>query len=422
LAGGLPPVEKLSGTIRLAAQQLRGLSLRGSWLGGPVEIEARRAGNRGAPAFTLDGTADAAPLLELLGGAEAAGRVGGQFAWNGTAQPGAEDGTWQVTLGSSLAGVESRLPPPFDKVAARNLPVSAELRIGRDGIREFDIDGRDLSVRGQVRAGATHAHFEVQGVSGELHRPAERDANPTLQVESLDFARAPAVLAASGALLPRDGELALRVAQLRYRDHDLGELQASIERDDGGIGFSLDTPATAIHQLSARGRCVVQGNCRAEFSADTMQLAALMNDVQLPAEWPMNSLRASGHLEWPADAGDLARSLAGSWDFSTRGASAEHQLAARATLSDGQILLADVQGTGPEADQVFRGSGRIGLLARDYDLTMDYERVALAATAVPSPARARFARAWNAVRGSAARHGWSAAPETRRIQWHGTWD
>jgi hypothetical protein len=64
----------------------------------------------------------------------------------------------------------------------------------------------------------------------------------------------------------------------------------------------------------------------------------------------------------------------------------------------------------------------VGLVARDYDLTVDYERVALAAAAVPSPARARFARAWNAVRGSAARHGWTAAPETRRVQWHGTWN
>jgi hypothetical protein len=387
-----------------------------------VEIESRRAGNRGAAAFAVNGTADAGPLLELLGGAEAAGRVSGQFAWNGTVQPGAEAGTWQVTLGSSLAGVESHLPAPFDKPRARNVPVSAELRVGPDGVRDFDIDGRELTVRGQVRGGATHARFEVQGISGELHRAAGRGANPQLKVETLDLARAPALLAASGALLPVEGELALHVDQLRHGGHDLGELQASIARQDEGIDFSLDTPATAVHQLSARGRCAAQGDCRAEFSADTAQLATLLNGAQLPAEWPANSLRASGNLEWPVDAADMTRALAGSFDLSTLGANAEHQLSARATLADGQIQLTDVQGSGPESDQVFRGSGRISLLARNYDLTMDYERVALAATAVPSPARARFARAWNAVRGSAARHGWTAAPETRRIQWHGTWD
>ena len=61
-------------------------------------------------------------------------------------------------------------------------------------------------------------------------------------------------------------------------------------------------------------------------------------------------------------------------------------------------------------------------MARDYDVTLDYERVALAATAVSSPTRARLARAWNAVRGSVVRRGWTEAPETRRVQWHGSWD
>ena len=62
------------------------------------------------------------------------------------------------------------------------------------------------------------------------------------------------------------------------------------------------------------------------------------------------------------------------------------------------------------------------LLAREYDLTVDYERVSLAASAVPTPARARLARAWTVLRGSAARRGWTEAPEARRVQWHGTWD
>ena len=116
--------------------------------------------------------------------------------------------------------------------------------------------------------------------------------------------------------------------------------------------------------------------------------------------------------------------LGGSFEVSTQGMNAEHQMTARGTLAGGQILLADVLGTGPAPDEVFRGTGRIGLEARDYDVTVDYERVALAATAVPSTARARFARAWNAVRGSAARHGLAATanPETRRVQWHGSWD
>jgi hypothetical protein len=137
----------------------------------------------------------------------------------------------------------------------------------------------------------------------------------------------------------------------------------------------------------------------------------------------LNTLHVAGSLDWPAAAGtDIARTLSGTFDLATQGADREHQLTAVATVVDGQILLTDLQGTGPAPDQVFRGNGRIGLVARDYDVTVDYERVALAATAVPSPARARLARAWNAVRGSVERRGWSEAPETKRVQWHGTWD
>ena len=56
------------------------------------------------------------------------------------------------------------------------------------------------------------------------------------------------------------------------------------------------------------------------------------------------------------------------------------------------------------------------------DVTVDYERVSLAATAVPSPARAGITRAWSALRGSAARRGWTEeALPPRRVQWHGNW-
>ena len=124
LAGGLPAVEKLSGTLRYSARQLRALELSGSWLGGPVEIESRRNGARGN-SFTMSGVADAAPLLGLLGGAEAAGKVSGQLAWSGSAVPENGAGSWQVTLNSSLSGVESHLPEPFDKMRGRAIPVAA---------------------------------------------------------------------------------------------------------------------------------------------------------------------------------------------------------------------------------------------------------------------------------------------------------
>ncbi|HET7809015.1 MAG TPA: hypothetical protein VFL16_00390 [Steroidobacteraceae bacterium] len=423
LAAGLPPVEKLAGTLRYSGRQLRGVDLDGQWFGGPVAIESRRNA-RNVPSLAMNGVADAAPLLELTGGAEAAQRVTGKFAWNGSADYQPADRSWLLSVASNLSGIESRLPEPFDKPRARSLPVSAQINLAPEGIRSFVVDGgRALDVRGEVRDGATTARFEVQGVSGELRRDG-RHANPTLRIDELDIRRAPLLLAASGALLPVDGELVVDVGTLRSGNASAGVLRASVARDASGMSFWFDTPATTVHQLSAHGRCELETRCRAEFSADTDNLAALLRGVRLPEEWPTASLHAAGALDWPVDPGDsFAGTLAGSFTLAMQGEAAEHQLSAHATVAHGEIQLTEVQGTGPAADQMFRGEGRIGLLANDYDVTVDYEPIALAATGVPSTTRAKLARAWNAMRGSAARRGWAeAAPTARRVQWHGTWD
>jgi uncharacterized protein YhdP len=420
LASGLPPVEKLNGVARIANGQLRALTLEGSWLGGPVEIEARRAGADGISSATLIGTADAAPLLGLLGQRGAAGQVSGRLSWSGTLQRNEKE--WQVTLASDLAGVESRLPVPFDKPRARLLPLSAGLRFDEHGIREFEIEsGRD-SIRGRVDGQVTQARFEVQGVSGEL-RTADGGEDSRLTIDNLDVKRAPAVLAAAGALLPADSEMQVAVADLRHARRGLGALNASLARRGEELRFSLESASGAPHEINANGRCESQGACRFAFSLQTDQLRALLGDAELPVEWPAQSLRASGELNWRADASqDITRALRGEFELETQGADSTHQLVASATLADGHIDLANVQGTGPGPDQVFRGQGRVGLLARTYDLSVDYERVSLAATGMPTPARARIARAWTALRGSAARQGWAETQPSRRVQWHGSWD
>jgi hypothetical protein len=423
LGGGMPSVENLSGTLRYGSRQLRGVELAGGWLGGPVRIESRRPGTRGPLSLALNGVADAGPLLELLGSAGTVARVGGQLAWNGTLQPGS-DGQWQISLASNLAGIESRLPAPFDKPRNRAVPLTAELTVGPDGIHDFSFESpRNFTIRGQVRGGATSARFEVQGLAGDLRRATGANAQPEVTVESLDVRRAPLVLAAAGELLPTDAALTIKVADLRAGASSLGGLHAALARRASGLAFTIESPGPDLHRLSAHGECGTEGRCRADFSADTAHLASLLRGGTLPPEWPLESLHASGTIDWPMTADDdFARLVAGSFDLATQGADHEHQLTGRATLADGQILFTDLQGTGPSADQVFRGTGRIDLVARGYDVTLDYERVALAATAVSSPTRARLARAWNAVRGSVVRRGWTEAPDTRRVQWHGSWD
>lgn len=420
LAGGVPAVQGVAGTLRIADRQLRALSLEGEWMGGPVEVVARRANPRAALAFALSGVADASPLLRAFGQDAAADRVGGELAWSGTAQrlTGATE-AWQMELESNLSGVESRLPRPFSKTRATALPVRASLTVDAGGVREFSIDGRELTVDGRVRQGAIDATFSIQGVEGELTRAARAD--PALRIARLDATRAPGVLALAGAMLPANGDVSLDIADVRLGEDALGALHASFVRRDGSLRFRFESADDAPHQYTVNGGCAAD-ECRASFVADTTRLATLLRDTRLPAEWPRGSLHARGEIHWPRDtAAELPRSLAGRFDFEAQGADGGHTMSADATLADGNIELANVQGSGPGSDQVFRGSGRVGLVERVYDLRVDYEQLSLAATAVPTPARARLARAWSVLRGSAARRGWTEAPESRRIQWHGYW-
>jgi uncharacterized protein YhdP len=387
-----------------------------------VQIEARRLPAAGAArglSLGVSGVADAAQLLELLGHGAIVDRVDGELAWNGSAQRLAGKDAWQISLASNLVGLESRLPEPFDKLRSRVLPVSAQLRVDSNGVREFEVDGDRLKVRGQVDGKITAARFEVQGVAGSLRRAV--NADPQIDIDTLELRRAPALLAVAGALLPANGDLDLSIAQLGYSGRNLGALQANVVRRGGGIEFSLESPQTALHQLTAQGRCDAD-SCRTQFTADTSHLAALLRGARLPPEWPTETLHAAGELDWPLQADDMTRALSGRFDLETQGADSNHQLVANAYLADGQMRLDNVQGAGPATDQVFRGSGRVSLVARNYDLAVDYEQVALAATAVPTPARAPLTRAWNAIRGSVARRGVPAVPETRRVQWHGSWD
>jgi hypothetical protein len=422
LAPNLPPAQQVSGSLRLADGQLRGLALEATWLGGPVKLESRRSGARARLIADVSGSTDAPALLRLLGQSDAADLVEGQLGWNGTLSR--EQDSWLLTMNSHLVGIESRLPEPLGKTRARQLPVRAELRLSQAGVREFTITSARDVVRGHVEDGVTVADFEVQGIAGEWRAAPHAAGNASLVLEQIELRRTPVVLAAAGSLLPVDAEADVRIGEIRHARRPLGSIQAGLRRRAGLVEFNLESAPGARHDLNATGACSADTRrCDLDFTFETPELKDLLAVDDLPREWPMRSLRATGELAWPSDVvTEPLRHLSGRVDIETRGSVSTHQLAATAVLAAGEIELVNVQGMGPDADQVFQGNGRIGIAARTYDLTVDYERVSLAATAVPSPARAGLARAWSVLRGTADRRAWTDGAPARRVQWHGTWD
>jgi hypothetical protein len=421
LGADLPLVTRLAGTVRQAEGELRAAVLEGEWLGGPVRLETRRSGPRAPLAAAVSGSADAAALLQWLGQPRAATQVAGQLSWTGSLL---KDGDrWRLAVNGNLAGVESRLPAPFAKSSARAVPLRAELDIGAQRIDAFQITSGADTIGGRHENGVLVTSFDVQGISGELRGAASAASDARLTVDRLPLRRAPQVLGAVATLLPEDQRLSIHVTDLRHSARSLGALQASLTHEEGALDFSLESVSGSRHELGGRGACPTDGPCRMEFTFATRQLPELLALRELPAEWPAQTLRATGELTWPRDAGaDIARRVSGQFELESAGTHEGHQLMASARLDSGQIELEDLQGTGPEPDQAFRGQGRIALEARTYDLFIDYERVPLAATAMPSPARAGLTRAWSVLRGAADRRTWAGAEPPRRVQWHGSWE
>ena len=189
----------------------------------------------------------------------------------------------------------------------------------------------------------------MQGVAGELRRTAADDIVAIGKSNGLDLKRAP--LRCSPRRVPccrRTARSPVTVEDMRHADLSLGAFPCDARTAREQVWSSRWNRCRARRTSSPRraGALSVTRVAALEFTADTDHLAALLRGVQLPAEWPTETLHAAGELSWPADlAGrtDAARST-GRFDLETQGRDSSHQLLANATLADGQITLAERAG------------------------------------------------------------------------------
>ncbi len=122
---GMPPVEDVHGRIEFTASDLSAKGLQGRILGGPVKVDVKTQGE-GMVLVTASGDASVAqlrqqytqPIFEHLSGAT---------HWNATIR--AQKKTVEAKVSSTLQGIVSSLPEPFNKTATDSMPLVLERKL-----------------------------------------------------------------------------------------------------------------------------------------------------------------------------------------------------------------------------------------------------------------------------------------------------
>jgi uncharacterized protein YhdP len=157
---GLPPLGALRGTLGFAGGHLQRSTLTGKWLGGPATLTLAERREHGVTVVAISGRGvmDARQVAQAAGANADDSALSGSADWSAllTVLPGAGAPRWQLHADSSLAGVASRLPEPFAKVAGTQLPLHLDLQaVGGVGVLRVGLGERLTGVAALVRSGET---------------------------------------------------------------------------------------------------------------------------------------------------------------------------------------------------------------------------------------------------------------------------
>jgi uncharacterized protein YhdP len=136
---GLPPLEKVSGSIVYDGSRVQHSTLTGSWLGGPVVLRVGEHREKGVRVLGVQaqGVLKAQQLANL---ANANGTVQGDTPWTGEltyfSQTNLRPSHWRMRLDSNLLGVASSLPEPFAKGSTVPVPTHLEVT-GNDELAQL---------------------------------------------------------------------------------------------------------------------------------------------------------------------------------------------------------------------------------------------------------------------------------------------
>jgi len=251
----LPPFTAAQGEFNFTADRLQAKNLRALLFGAPLALEVASAPG-GAVKIAAAGTLTAQALRQEYG-LRAFDHLSGETPWRANVtvkKPGAE-----VRVESSLEGLSSSLPEPFNKSAREAMPLRLDGRIDARGDDWSGSLGSGLSLRllqvgdawrGRVAVGReavkSGAALPPRGVTLAVAQPA------------IDADAWRALLAANGngdgkasPVLPLDA-IELRGTTVRLLDRDFHDVRLNATRADARWRFAIDS-REAQGQLSWDG-------------------------------------------------------------------------------------------------------------------------------------------------------------------------
>ncbi len=152
--GGVPPLAQVNGRLDFTESALKGHNVSAQFLGGPLSVSVSAQPATGVR-LGLQGRFSAAGLRAWSGNSLLQ-YLQGTTDWRGSIT--LKNGQAEMALDSSLQGLSSELPAPFDKLAAAVVPLHFESRV--TGPRQDEI----LVSYGKVAA----AKLVRRGANGEM--------------------------------------------------------------------------------------------------------------------------------------------------------------------------------------------------------------------------------------------------------------
>lgn len=170
---GLPPIEDVRGRLEFTANSLSAKNLQGRMLGGPARAEVKTQPD-GVVVITAGGDMVIAPLRQKMPN-PLFDHLAGSTKWNGSIR--VRKRLVEVRVASTLQGISSSLPAPFNKTAAESMPLLFErkppdplTKVATKRARDAVVSYRDQFELGIGKALRLKVMRHVPGIPGAQDR------------------------------------------------------------------------------------------------------------------------------------------------------------------------------------------------------------------------------------------------------------